>query len=174
MYRELAIVITVAVYLLAAWMWARNGGRWTWGRRSMVGSGVLLLAAADRYFEFSRMSADFLREMALEQGWYDMRRWLQTAMACLIVIVISLSALMMSSLGKRRSASNSNSGLQRSARTLCLMTLLGFCSLRALSNHFIDAWLSIALVGVSLRWIIEWLLLGLVVLSAFPPSLPDP
>jgi hypothetical protein len=174
MYRELAIIVTVAVYLLAAWMWVRNGGRWTLGRWSMVGCGALLLAAADRYFAFSRMSADFLREMALEQGWYDMRRWLQTAIAFLIVSVISLSALVMSSSGNRRSAPNSNSGLRRSARMLCLMALIGFCTIRALSNHFIDAWLSIAVVGVSLGWVIEWFLLGLVVYSAYPPSLPDP
>jgi len=174
MYRELAIVFTVVVYVVAAWMWVRNGGRWTWGRRSLVGGGVLLLVAADRYFEFSRMSADVLREIALEQGWYDMRRWLQTATAVLIVSVISLSALVMSRLGNKRSASNSHSGLHQSTRMLCLMALIGFCTIRALSNHFIDAWLSIAVVGVSLGWIIEWFLLGLVVFSAYPPSLPDP
>jgi hypothetical protein len=163
---EFARILTVAIYLLTTLVWLRDGGKWTWGRRSILGAGILLLAATDRYFGFSHMLCDFLRKAAQEQGWYEARRWLQTIATLLIVSGIVALALIYA-----RFNSRNQSGMRITARAIFLFVLLGFCCLRALSNHFIDAGLAFIFVGLRVSWIIEWLLLGMVIFCSYRPIL---
>jgi hypothetical protein len=112
---EFARILTVAIYLLTTLVWLRDGGKWTWGRRSILGAGILLLAATDRYFGFSHMLCDFLRKAAQEQGWYEARRWLQTIATLLIVSGIVALALIYA-----RFNSRSQSGMRITARAIFL------------------------------------------------------
>jgi hypothetical protein len=163
---ELARIFTIAIYLLTTLVWLRDGGNW--GRRSILGGGVLLLAATDRYFGFSRIFCDFLREIALKQGWYEARRWLQSIAAFLIITGIVAIAFMYAMATSRKQPS-----LRISARAIFLLVLLVYCGLRALSNHFIDAWLAFIFVGQRISWVIEWLLLGMIFCSCYRPDLHD-
>ncbi len=165
MSQDRALLLTVAIYLLTTLVWVRNGGNWTWGRQSILGGAALLVATADRYFHFSQGAADIMRWLALEYGWYETRRWLQTAVALLIV-----SGIVAVGLVHLRSTRNKHSIMRVSARTICLLTLLSFCCVRALSNHYIDAWLAGTVVGLRVNWIIEWLLLGLVIFYSYRPA----
>jgi len=160
-----ALNLTIAIYLLTAFVWVRNDGNWSWGYRSILGGAALLLAAADRYFQFSQTTIDFIRKLAQEQGWYEARRWLQTIAALLIVSLLAALCLL-----QTRPKSHSKSSLRVLTPTICLLSLLVFCCLRALSNHFIDAWLSVTFVGLRVNWIIEWLMLGLVIICSLGPS----
>jgi hypothetical protein len=63
--------------------------------------------------------------------------------------------------------------LRISARAIFLLMLLVYCGLRALSNHFIDAWLAFIFVGPRISWVIEWLLLGMIFCSCYRPDLHD-
>jgi hypothetical protein len=169
MSADRALILTVAFYLLTAFVWVRSGAKGAWGRQSILGGAALLLATADRYFALSHSVADLMRQLAQEQGWYESRRWLQTLAALLILSGVAAIGLI-----QWQSIFSKRASVRVSARMVCLLTLLSFCALRALSNHFIDAWLTTTLGGLRVNWIIEWLLLGAIIVCSYRASLPAP
>jgi len=164
-----ALILTVAIYLLTTLVWVRNGAKGAWGRQSILGGAALLLATADRYFALSHSVADLMRRLAQEQGWYEARRWLQTVAALLILSGVAALGLI-----QLQSIFSKHASLRVSARMMCLLALLSFCALRALSNHFVDAWLTTSFGGLRVNWIIEWLLLGLIIVCSYRASSPAP
>jgi hypothetical protein len=172
---DTAQLITVALYVVTILSWAvvhiapsrtvaigtekepqedfggqSRGRSLTW---PLIGLALLVILAADRYFWFSHVVADQIRELAHQQGWYHRRRKLQA-----FVLACTATGLVASVLLWRRFArSQTSSTLSMSCVLLGL--LLVFCFVRAMSNHYVDRVLVYPVLGLRLHWLVEWSLL---------------
>lgn len=162
-----AQLLTFALYAMAAVLWALPlffssppGVSHARSRRWMVaGLAVLVLLGLDRLFWFHHLVADQIRDMAHEQGWYHRRRKLQAILLAFTVVLLAGIWLFRSRLMRKVSAGST------SMPGLALMTLLAFCFVRAMSNHYVDRVFVHEIAGLRVHWLIEWVLLSTLMLT---------
>jgi hypothetical protein len=149
--------VTVAVYLLAAWLTWRvarqaraDGGAWRlWATLAVV----LLALGVNKQLDLQSLFTQVGRDLALAQGWYQERRLVQG------VFIGALAA------GALAVGWWLRTELREPAQRLAglgLCVLLAFVVMRAASFHHMDQLINFSVVGVRMNWVLE--LSGLVII----------
>jgi hypothetical protein len=148
--------VTVAAYFIAAflsWRAMRAASELTGVSRGPVRfwailTAVLVFLGFNKQLDLQTWFTLFFKHLALEEGWYEIRRKFQAAFIAGVAIAGSLSLV-----GMRMLAGSAN----RSIRTaLTGSVFLGcFILIRASSFHHVDQMLGMDLGGLKVNWILE-------------------
>jgi hypothetical protein len=113
-----------------------------------VSAGMLLLLAVNKQLDLQSLLTSIARCMAVEQGWYDMRRdvqlWFVETVAVLGAVALAAAALYFRKTFRR-------TGLA----VLGLAFVATFVVVRAASFHHVDLLIDREVFGLRLNWILE-------------------
>jgi hypothetical protein len=154
--------VTVAVYLLAAAMTGRvaraaraEGGAWRlWAALALV----LLALGVNKQLDLQSLFTQVGRDLAMAQGWYAQRRWVQGG----FIALLGLGALAVAWWLRRE--------LREPAQRLAglgLCVLLAFVVMRAASFHHMDELINLRLGGVRMNWVLELSGLFIILVAAW-------
>jgi hypothetical protein len=109
---------------------------------------VLLLLGINKQLDIQTAFTEALRGLAIDQGWYDIRRPIQVAFILLVAVIglLTFRAVMLLARGELRGLSMVLGGV---------VFIICFVIIRAASFHHIDRLLGSDIGGFRLNWIIE-------------------
>lgn len=142
--------VTVGVYLLAAVQCARKSrnsdslreGNKFWASLAVV----LFLLALNKQLDLQSLFTQIGRDVALQQGWYAQRRWVQGGFIAALGLAAATLAWWL-----RRSLGEASQRLAAIGLTL----LMAFVVMRAASFHHMDILINTAVAGIRMNWVLE-------------------
>jgi hypothetical protein len=141
--------ITVVLYFLAmisCWMTARRGVK---ERRIWIAISILFLGLGiNKQLDLQSALTDIGRVIAIEQGWYGQRQFVQLDFIIFVAIVI-VSAVITLIIWTRRAPLSTWFAL------LGTILVVGFVLIRAASFHHIDRFIGTTMFGFRWNWILE-------------------
>ena len=143
--------ITVVVYaaaVLLTWRAARVASS---PARSLFWTGLailLLLLGVNKQLDLQTALTEFGKSLALSQGWYEQRRYVQAGF--IGALALAMAALLAMVLGRLRSATRAQ---QLGLVGMAMLAL--FVLVRAASFHHIDEFLGETAAGLRWNWILE-------------------
>ena len=151
--------VTVAVYLVAAWLCflcsrrsrvlARRGSDARWEPRLWGLFALFLLALGiNKQLDLQSAFTEVMRVVAREQGWYEARRQYQYAFIGAVAVLAAFA-------GTALIAAAWRLGRALKLATVGLVFVLAFVAVRAMSFHHVDALIGTRVLNVRVNWMFE-------------------